>query len=277
MTGARWHRPVCAIVVSVASLLWASDAAAARGQRVDVPVRGKMLHLTVYRPDVPQSRWKGTVVMGSGDVGWVGLAVSTAEFLSDAGYVVAGVNVRQYLSTFATGRSHLTTDDVPIDFAAMAATLRQQGLLAEPVVLAGVSEGAALAVLGASSPANHAWARGVITMGLPATAALAWRWTDFTTWITKKDADEPSFSPGDFIGQVSPLSLHMIQSTRDEYVPESDYRALEQAARQPKSLTLIAASNHRFTDRVTEVRRAVIEALETIRSNVVGKGERVQP
>jgi pimeloyl-ACP methyl ester carboxylesterase len=98
-------------------------------------------------------------------------------------------------------------------------------------------------------------------MGLPATAALAWRWSDFTTWITKKDADEPSFAAKEFVAGISPLPLWMIQSTKDEYVPEQHYRELEAAARAPKTLVLIDASNHRFTDRIRELRAEFLAAL----------------
>lgn len=237
----------------------------ASGERVDLPVRGKTIALAIYAPTVPAAQVKGTIVMGSGDVGWVGLAVSTAEFLSTNGYVVVGVNARQYLSAFRSGDRHLTVTDVPGDFAVIAEYLRHRNLLRPPVVLSGVSEGAALAVLAASSQANHQWIDGVITMGLPATAELAWRWTDFTSWITKKDSDEPSFASKDFVGAVSPKPMWMIQSTTDEYVTEADYRALEAAARPPRTLVLIPASNHRFTDRIPELRRAYLAALDDIR------------
>jgi alpha-beta hydrolase superfamily lysophospholipase len=242
------------------------SAAAATGERADVAVRGKMIELTIYRPQQPPSRTKGTILMGSGDVGWVGLAVSMAEFLSDDGYLVVGINARQYLSAFTARTSHLKPGNVPADYAEIAAYLRGRSLLKEPVIMTGVSEGAALAVLGASSEANHTWISGVITMGLPATAALAWRWTDFMSWITKNEADEPSFSSKDFIASVSPLPLWMIQSTKDEYVTEADYRELEEAARQPKRLVLIDASNHRFTDRIKELRREFLAALAGIRA-----------
>ena len=142
--------------------------------------------------------------------------------------------------------------------------LRGHQLLTQPVIVSGVSEGAALAVLAASAPANHAWVAGVITMGLPASAEIAWRWSDFTSWITKKDAPEPSFAPRDYIGAISPLPLAMIQSRKDEYVTEADYRDLEAAARAPKKLTLIDAGNHRFTDRIPELRREYMAALAWI-------------
>lgn len=247
---------VAAIVTGL--LLWASGANAATGVRVDMPLRGKTMALTVYRPS---STARGTIIMGSGDVGWVGLAVSRAQELSTDGYAVVGVNVREYLSAFTVGTAHLSAEDIQRDFGALATFLRARGLLAAPVVLSGVSEGAGIAVVAAASPENHAWVNGVITMGLPELSEIAWRWSDFTSWITKKDAAEPSVRATEFVGRIAPVPLAMIQSLKDEYVPEADYRAIERAARDPKTLMLIAASNHRFTDRLPELRRAYTAAL----------------
>lgn len=239
-------------------------------QSLTFPVRGKVLTLAIYRPAGPP---KGTVVMASGDVGWVGLAVVMAEFLSDRGYVVVGVNMRQYLTAFTSGRQHMEAQHPQADYGALRDLLEQQNLLYRPVVLSGVSEGAAVAVLAAAREENHRWVDGVVTMGTPMVAELAWRWTDFTTWITKNDANEPSFSPLDFIGQVSPRPLVMIQSKRDEYVTESDYRKLDAAARQPKKLVLIDAANHRFTDKQTELRAEMLAALAWI-AEQMGRGQR---
>jgi dienelactone hydrolase len=231
--------------------------------RIDMPLRGKAMALTLYRP---AGTPRGTVVMGSGDVGWVGLAASQSQHLASQGYVAVGVNVRDYLSAFTTKTSHLTPADIQHDFMELSRYLRARGLLPSPVVLSGVSEGAAIAVLAASDTQNHAWVAGVITMGLPALAEIAWRWSDFTSWITKKDAAEPSFAPGDYIAGVSPLPLVMIQSKKDEYVPEADYRAFEKAAHEPSRLVLIDASNHRFTDRIPDLRKAYADALDWIRA-----------
>lgn len=248
-------------LIVVALLLLAAPASAATVQRVDCPIRGKTLSLTVY---VPGGTPKGTIFMGSGDVGWVGLGVSMAEFLSGEGWTVVGVNVRQYLSLFTVGKGHLLATDPPADYLTMAELLKSRGLLSQPVVVSGVSEGAALAVLVAAEPKNHSWLRGVITMGIPPLAELAWRWTDFTAWITKTDAKEPSFAALDYIGAVSPLPLYMLQSKKDEYVPEADYRRQEAAAKPPKRQVLIDASNHRFTDRPKELRDAYLAGLDWI-------------
>lgn len=242
----------------------APPAAAAESQRVDFPLRGKVLTLAVYRPTTPSL---GTIVMGSGDVGWVGLAVDMAEYLSDRGYTVIGVNVRQYLGAFTDGKKTLTTTEAPGDYQALFEFLSTRKLITAPVYLSGVSEGAALAVLAGAGSQNHGWVAGVMTMGLPPTAELGWRWSDFTSWITKKDSDEPMFAPKEFVPAIAPRPLCMIQSTKDEYVAEADYRLLEHVARDPKKLVLIGASNHRFTDRRPDLQREVVSCLAWMREN----------
>jgi len=236
-----------------------STAAASSPETVELTIRGRSVPLAIYVPG--SGTPKGTIIIGSGDVGWVGLAVSLAEFLSDDGYVVAGVNVRRYLAAFTSGKEHVAVADIARDYRAMADYLRARRLLASPVVLSGVSEGAAMAIAAGAGPSNADWVAGVLTMGLPATAELAWRWSDFSTWITKRDADEPSFAPADVIASIAPRPLWMIQSTRDEYVPETDYRRFEATARDPKRLVLIDAANHRFTDKQPELQRQVLAGL----------------
>jgi type IV secretory pathway VirJ component len=252
------------VLVTVFGLL-ASGLPAAAAESIPVQIRGKTLTLAYYQPAAGTAR-KGTVMIGSGDVGWVGLGVEVAEFLSRDGYGVAGINVREYLSAFTTRSSHVTTEQVPADYQAMAKALQDRGLLVQPVILSGVSEGAALAVLAASARENHAWVKCVITMGLPVTAELAWRWTDFTAWITKHDAAEPSFDARQFVPGVAPVPLFMIQSVRDEYVTEADYRTFERLANNPKRLVLIPASNHRFTDKKPELKTQILAGLEWMKS-----------
>ncbi len=249
------------IGLCLAGALVASGAAA--GEKVPVTIRGKAFVLELYRPG--QAAPKGTILMGSGDVGWVGLAVDLAGFLSDQGYAVVGINSRQYLATFTSRASHVTPEQVAGDYDAIVQRLRDRRTLWAPVVVAGVSEGAALAVL-AGAKANHAWVQGVMTIGLPPSAELAWRWKDVLAWVTKGNAAEPSFEPKDFIGGVSPVPLWMIQSTRDEYVTEADYRAIETAARPPKRLVLVDAANHRFTDRRPVLRQHVVAGLAWIQN-----------
>lgn len=255
-----------AVVFAVVVCLGVCAGAEARPApvRVDMPLRGRTMALTMY---TPEGSPKGTIIMGSGDVGWVGLAASRAQELSADGYLVAGVNIREYLSSFTTKNGHLEATDIQHDFAALADHLRRRGALVRPVILSGVSEGAGIVVAAAAATENHGWVDGVITMGLPRLSEMAWRWSDFTSWITKKDAAEPSADALAYLPQVSPVPLVMLQSRKDEYVPESDYQQMARVTNEPKKLVLIDASNHRFTDRLPELRHAYDDAIAWVRSN----------
>lgn len=167
-----------ALVVLVATPATAHESIA-------IPVRGHTVTVAYYRCAAGGTP-KGTVIIGSGDVGWVGLGSELAEFLSAEGYATVGINVREYLEMFSAGASHVTPDDVASDYATIATTLRDRGLLPAPVIVSGVSEGAAMAVLAGAAPGNHTWIRGVMTLGLPPTAEMAWHWRDAATWFTKK-------------------------------------------------------------------------------------------
>ena len=237
----------------------AVPAAAATSEKLEI--RGQAVELTIYPARGPA---RGTIIMGSGDVGWVGLAASLADEYAALGYTVLGLNVRHYLATFTSSKDHLQPSDVPGDYRAILAYARANRLVTRPVIVSGVSEGAALAVLAASDAPNHDWIDGVITMGLPPTAELAWRWSDSLSWVTKRDAPEPSFAPHDVIASVSPVPLYMIQSTKDEYVAPADYERFRQTAKDPKQLVLIDASNHRFTDRRKELSAAFTQGLAWI-------------
>jgi type IV secretory pathway VirJ component len=251
--------------LSLLALVLATAAAAdasSSPEKLDVAVRGQTLTLSLYRPSGPP---QGTLVIGSGDVGWVGLAVTVAQDWSSLGYAVVGVNVRQYLAAFTAGSAHVQPPDIPRDYRALVDAARARLVLARPLVLAGVSEGAALAVVAAADPASRDWVDGVITMGLPATAELAWRWTDVGSWITKRDMNEPSLSAFDFVPRVAPVPLYMIQSRKDEYVPAADYQRFAAIAREPARQVLIDAGNHRFTDRRDDLHRAILDGLAWIR------------
>jgi alpha/beta superfamily hydrolase len=250
-------------VFALTTLCLGVQTRAVFGEKLSFPLRTKTLTLTVYRPATPP---KGTIFMGSGDAGWVGLAVRMSEFLVEQGYVVVGFNVREYLSSFTSGGQHISIEEARSDYGAMAQFAAAQGLVHHPVLLSGVSEGAALAVVAAGDPKNRAWADGVVTMGLPASAELAWRWIDFGALITRREPAEPSFAPHEYVGAVSPLPLAMIQSSTDEYATDTDRARLLAEARPPKKMVMINAANHRFTDKLPELRVELLAAIAWVTS-----------
>src|SRR4029079_10022379 len=129
--------------VSGASCLALLIAFGVQADEAILNVRGQnqILHLYGARGGTP-------VVVSSGDAGWHGLAPHVAEFLSTQGYFAVGVDSKAYLESFTAKDSHLTTAQVPADYASSVA-FAAEGAKAKPILI-GVSEGAGLSVLAAT-------------------------------------------------------------------------------------------------------------------------------
>jgi hypothetical protein len=222
-------------------------------------IRGKSQQLQAYGPENGSP-----IILSSGDLGWAGLVVHVAEFLSTRGYRVVGLNSREYLSSFTTSNSALNPADVPRDFKSLLETIRTKSQV-KPI-LVGISEGAGLSVLAATDPSIRALVQGILGLGLPDQNELGWKWQDFTIWITKKTPNEPSFMVEDIIGKVSPTPLAEIHSTHDEFLPLEQAKAMFACAGEPKRMWVIEAANHRFSDNREELDRRILEALDWIRA-----------
>jgi hypothetical protein len=225
----------------------------------NLEIRGKVQQLHLY------GATGDPIILSSGDLGWAGLVVHVAEFLSAQGFSVIGFNSKAYLAGFTTKSSTLAPADVPQDYMKLIEYARQRSNT-KPV-LAGVSEGAGLSVLAAGNAALKQSIRGVLGLGLPDENELGWKWQDFTIWITKKKPNEPGFMVKDIISSVSPLPLAEIHSTHDEFLPLDKAKAVFSLAGNPKRMWVIEASNHRFSDNRPELERCVIQALQWIRGN----------
>ncbi len=248
-------RLVALLLLPALLAAWAFEPAQAPAS---IDLRGKSQELHLYgNPGGPP------VILSSGDLGWAGLAVHVAEFLSSRGYRVVGFNSRAYLASFTSKDAALDPADVPRDFRALIDYARRGNT--ERPVLAGISEGAGLSVLAAADPALKPQIQGVLGLGLPDQNELGWKWQDFTIWITKKAPSEPSFMVEDVIGKVSPVPLAEVHSTHDEFVSLELAKSMLARAGDPKRMWVIDAANHRFSDRRDELDRRLLEALDWIK------------
>jgi Bacterial virulence protein (VirJ) len=203
-------------------------------------------------------------IVTSGDGGWVHLGPDVASFLASQGYFVVGFDAKAYLSSFTSKSGPLRVEDVPPDYEAIvgyAAT----GAPGRPL-LVGVSEGAGLSVLAATTPGIQSRVAGVVVLGLPDKNELGWRWRDSMIYITKHTPNEPTFSARALVGRVSPLPLAALHSTHDEFVGLSSIQEILAHAREPKRLWVIEAADHRFSDNQPELQRRLKEALRWIES-----------
>lgn len=240
-------------VVAILALLCQASAGWSQARQT-VSLRGHTL--TVYRYGPPSG---DPVVVSSGDGGWLHLGPQVAALLGAQGYSVVGVDVKAYLAAFTTSDSTLGITDVPGDYRLLLQLANPSSQRRS--LLVGVSEGAALSVLAATDPRIKPLVRGVIGLGLPDRAELGWRWRDSLIYLTHKSPNEPSFSVAAVIGQLAPLPVAAIHSTRDEFVPVEDIQRILAAAGEPKRLWLVRASDHRFSDNRTEFEQRLRDAI----------------
>ncbi len=244
--------------VCTAWLIGCLAATAAVAQSLEtVTIRGKPQTVHVYGV-----RGRPPVIVTSGDGGWMHLGPHVAEVLAAHGYFVVGFDAKAYLSSFTSGKTTLKPEDEPGDYRILA-SFAARGASHRPV-LVGVSEGAGLSVLAATDDATKSVISGVIGLGLPDMNELGWRWTDTAIYFTHADPNEPMFSTAKVIDHVSPLPMAAIHSTQDEYVPLDEIKRVMAAAREPKQLWIVKASNHRFSDNVAEFDRRLLEAMSWI-------------
>ncbi len=248
----------CPTLAWVAGLIVSLAAPAAAAQSLEtVTIRGKPQTVHVYG-----LRGRPPVIVSSGDGGWMHLGPHVAEVLAAHGYFVVGFDSRAYLSSFTSGKATLKPEDEPGDYRVLA-DFAARGANQRPV-LVGVSEGAGLSVLAATDATTKSVIAGVIGLGLPDKNELGWRWSDAAIYFTHANADEPLFSVAKVIDHVSPLPMAAIHSTQDEFVSLDEIKRVMAAAREPKQLWIVKASNHRFSDNLAEFDRRLLEAMSWV-------------
>lgn len=247
------------LTVCAAGLWTATPRAAAPHISGTVLLRGEpqQLHLAGTRGQRP-------VIVSSGDGGWVHLAPQVAAFLATNGYFVVGFDAKAYLEGFTARDGAVAPAVVPDDFATLVKFAAGTG--GPRPVLVGVSEGAGLSVLAATSDQVKHAVSGIVALGLPDINELGWRWKDDVIYVTHGVPREPLFKVSAIAAQVAPLPLAAIHSTHDEFVPVGDVQRVLGLAGDPKRLWLIQSVDHRFSDRLDEVDRRVLDAISWIDS-----------
>ena len=194
-----------------------------------------------------------------GNGGWLKSAPEVAAAMARMGYDVYGFDTKRYLESFTTDAGALKEADVQRDMADVARWMRTRW--GERVTLAGQSTGAGLAALAAAAPENKSLFKGVVLFGLSDKNELGWRTRDDITYITGDDPDEPMFSASDYMGEVAPLPLCMIQSSGDQFIAREEADGLFAKAQQPKLYKMVEADNHVFDGNTEGFYEALREGL----------------
>jgi len=245
--------------LTLAMVLSASSFAQNPGKNV-VTVRGQKQEIYYYPATGEKLNRK--VLFAPGDGGWRGWAITIAHQMASWGYDVYGLDTKTYLSGF-TGGAGIKETDVMSDFSEIAQWMTNGG--DERVTLVGWSEGAGLGVLAAAGAESKRTFSGLITLGLGDENVLGWRWIDNLTYVTKSKPNEPAFLASAYMPKIAPLPYLMIQSSKDEYVSLDEANRLGAAAREPKRIKVIQASNHRFDGNTDEFYRTLRDGLQWMR------------
>jgi hypothetical protein len=107
----------------------------------------------------------------------------------------------------------------------------------------------------------------VIGIGLPDRNELGWRLRDSLIYLTHGVPNEPTFSAAAVVGKVSPLPLALLHSTHDEFSPLAEAQRLLGLGGDPKRLWVVPASDHRFSDNLSEFDHSLLQAIDWVRQH----------
>jgi len=258
------------LLLGVTAAIAAAPAPGARATGIQttdtVVIRGRPQTVHVYG-----SRGTGDpVIVSSGDGGWIHLGPRVAETLAAKGFFVVGFDSRAYLESFTSGSTTLRLEDEPDDYRALvdyAGQDRSRQRSSTKPILIGVSEGAGLSLLAATSAKTREAIAGVIALGLPTVNELGWRWKDSLIYVTHQVPNEPTFTSASVVRKLAAVPFAAIQSTGDEFTSVAEVRTILESAPEPKTLWIVKATDHRFSGSLVEFNQRLLEAIDWVRQH----------
>ncbi len=204
------------------------------------------------------------LIYATGDRGWAGKDLDVYRHLVSWGYPVAGFDAHDYVTHLGGGDGTTTPFGVASDYEAIATLARDtlQRPSGTPILLVGVSRGAGLSVVAAGQRRLRKDVQGVVVMGLT-------KEEEYVHWYGRLRRDRGSTAAVmlqvyEYLPQLGPLPVTVIQSTRDNYLPAASARALFGADSATRRLITIDARNHSFAGARDELYDALHGALASM-------------
>lgn len=188
------------------------------------------------------------VLFTSGDGGWSPFCADVAAHIASTGKTVAGIDSKGYLTTFASSQKPVTPEELRRDYLDLInAALSQPGVDRNaPVTLAGWSLGAGYSVLVGSDDGLKKRLKSVVAISLPRYNELAWKPTDALIYVTHGTPHEKVFEAQDFLKQLAPVPLVMLNASDDDTSPLPEAQALFKKAVGPSRFFAVPAKGHHF-------------------------------
>jgi pimeloyl-ACP methyl ester carboxylesterase len=222
------------------------------------------LHLASAGPSATNtSTLRPLVVFATGDGGWRGVDVSIFHKLAAWGYPAVGFSSPEYVK-YLPGENETTTPfQLAVDYAAIVDKAQAALGLPEttPVVIVGVSRGAGLAVVAAGQRALRDRLAGVIAIALTREEEHV-RWFRRGSGTPKGERVRVMLDLYEYLPQLGPVPISVIQSTRDSYLPAEEARELFGEDTDRRRLHAIVARNHSFSGATETLYETVQRSLE---------------
>jgi hypothetical protein len=202
------------------------------------------------------------LVYATGDGGWHRKDLALYRHLISFGYPTVGFDAHQYVTHL--GRDASTTSArLAADYERIIHAAKETlGLPAEyPALLVGVSRGAGLSVAAAGEPALRPLITGVLAVALTKEEEYVKRARGLLGRGRRPTVPEMVELYED-LPRLATTPIAVIQSTRDQYLPAADARALFGADTPWRWLQPVRARNHSFGGARTELYDAIERSLK---------------
>lgn len=218
----------------------------------------------LHRSSHPLSDAPGILYL-TGDGGWRGLDRLLFHMLAESGWPVAGLSTPVYLRQLPGGAGVTTPEALALDIMELRAFAGEQpGWPAgRPLVLAGYSRGAGLAVAAAGHPLLGACLGGVLAIGLTPEEEHVhlYRPRRGGSPVGKPRRDLSMLEMRDYWPRLGQLPLAVIQSAADGYWPAAGVRSLLGPDSPCRSLLAVPSGGHNFAGGRPALGQAVRQAL----------------
>jgi dienelactone hydrolase len=207
------------------------------------------------------------VLFTSGDGGWSPFCADIAAHIAGTGKTVVGIDMKDYLVTFASSQKPVSPDQLVRDYDDIIKTAVSQPNV-DPgtrVVLAGWSAGAGYSVLVACDPRLSARIDRVVAISLPVYNELAWKTSDALIYLTHGTPHEKVFDSRQYLTKLSGTPIAIFNATMDDTSPFHESQKLFAVASGPKHFYAIKATGHHFEGGESDFYRALDEELAAVK------------
>ena len=204
--------------------------------------------ITLHLYQQANAKAQSLVIFTSGDGGWSPFCADVAAHIAATGKTVVGFNAKEYLTRFASSQKPVTPEELTSDYGEIIdAALARPGVDPKArVTLAGWSLGAGYSVLVSSDNVLKARLNRVVAISLPNYNELAWKPADALIYITHGTPREKVFEAQDYLPNLTPLPLVMLNATNDDTSPLTDAQSLFDKVTGPRRFFLVRANGHHF-------------------------------